>query len=133
MVDRQNFFPDQAMDAGIWWWYPIPLDGADGELLDGGQEKIGENAGATGVAHHSTTSKKPLWIAIQSYQHPKKDAQFPTPAEYRCMAYLSIINKVRGLWFYTGSGQKDFYGHQAGILNKPEEGHLGLCRSLTSI
>ena len=35
MVDRRNFFPDQAMDAGIWWWYPIPLDGEDGEPLEG--------------------------------------------------------------------------------------------------
>ena len=42
MVDRRDFFPDQAMDAGIWWWYPIPLDGADGEPLEGhekGQRK----------------------------------------------------------------------------------------------
>ncbi len=128
MVDRQNFFPDQAMDAGIWWWYPIPLDGADGEPING-QEKVSKMLEPPAWLT-TTTSKKPLWIAIQSYQHPKKDAQFPTPAEYRCMAYLSIINKVRGLWFYTGSGQKDFYGHQAGILNKPEEGHWDYVKQL---
>ncbi|MDB6058180.1 MAG: hypothetical protein JWO95_2024 [Verrucomicrobiales bacterium] len=128
MVDRRNFFPDQAMDAGIWWWYPIPLDGADGEALEG-QEKAAKMLQPPSWLT-TTTSKKPLWIAIQSYQHPKKDARFPTPAEYRCMAYLSIINNVRGLWFYTGSGQKDFYGHGAGILNKPEEGHWDYVRKL---
>jgi Uri superfamily endonuclease len=128
MVDRRNFFPNQAMDAGIWWWYPIPLDGADGEPLNG-QEKPAKLLEAPAWLT-TTTSKKPLWIAIQSYQHPKKDARFPTPAEYRCMAYLSIINGVRGLWFYTGSGQKDFYGRPAGLLNKPEEGHWDYVKKL---
>ena len=46
------------------------------------------------------------------------------------MAYLSIINKARGLWFYTGSGQRDFYGRPAGILNKPEEGHWDYVQKL---
>ncbi|MGZ5543287.1 MAG: hypothetical protein ACXWIU_01325 [Limisphaerales bacterium] len=128
MVDRRNFFPDQAMDAGIWWWYPIPLDGDDGEPLDG-QEKVAKMLEPPQWLT-TTTSKKPLWIAIQSYQHPKKDARFPTPAEYRCMAYLSIINHVRGLWFYTGSGQRDFDGNPAGILNKPEEGHWTYVKQL---
>jgi hypothetical protein len=128
MVDRRNFFPDQAMDAGIWWWYPIPLDGADGEPLDG-QEKPAQILQPPAWLT-TTTSKKPLWIAMQSYQHPKKDARFPTPAEYRCMAYLSIINDVRGLWFYTGSGQKDFYGRPAGLLNKPVEGHWDYVQTL---
>ncbi len=128
MVDRRDFFPDQAMNAGIWWWYPIPLDGMDGEPLEG-HEKASVNLEPPGWLT-TTFSKKPLWIAIQSYQHPKKDARFPTPAEYRCMAYLSIINKVRGLWFYTGSGQRDFYGRPAGILNKPEEGHWDYVKKL---
>ena len=128
MVDRRNFFPDQAMDAGIWWWYPIPLDGADGEPLDGQEKPSVMLEPPAWLA--TTLSKKPLWIAIQSYQHPKKDARFPTPAEYRCMAYLSVINKARGLWFYTGSGQRDFYGRPAGILNKPEEGHWDYVQKL---
>jgi hypothetical protein len=128
MVDRRNFFPDQAMDAGIWWWYPIPLDGADGEPLDGHDQPAKMLEPPSWLT--TTTSKKPLWIAIQSYQHPKKDAPFPTPAQYRCMAYLSIINNAHGLWFYTGSGQRDFYGRPAGILNKPEEGHWDYVKQL---
>jgi hypothetical protein len=128
MGDSRNFFPDQAMDAGIWWWYPIPLDGADGDPLQG-HEKEGAILEPPAWLT-TTTSKKPLWIAIQSYQHPKKDAQFPTPEEYRSMAYLSIINGVRGLWFYTGSGQRDFYGHGAGLLNKPIEGHWDYVQKL---
>ena len=47
------------------------------------------------------------------------------------MAYLSIINGVKGLWFYTGSGQKDFDGKPAGIFNKPEEGHWAYVQTLT--
>src|SRR4051794_26606890 len=78
----------------------------------------------------TTWSKKPLWIAIQSYEHQNKEGRFPTPAEYRCMAYLSIINGVKGLYFYTGSGQKDFQGKPAGLLNKTKEGHWDYVRSL---
>jgi hypothetical protein len=129
-TDRRDFFPDPYMDAGIWWWYPIPLKDPDGNGLAEGQEK--KAAMLTPPSWLTTTvSKKPLWIAIQSYQHPSRDARFPTPAEYRCMAYLSIINGVKGLWFYTGSGQRDFEGKPAGILNKPEEGHWAYVRTLT--
>jgi hypothetical protein len=117
--DRRDFFPDNCMDVGIWWWYPIPLHAPDASGVD----SENKNAGLLQPPPWLTTthSKKPLWIAIQSYQQPRKDARFPTPAEYRCMAYLSIINGVKGLWFYTGSGQRDSQGKPAGLLNKPRK------------
>ncbi|HOX56633.1 MAG TPA: hypothetical protein PLC99_07055 [Verrucomicrobiota bacterium] len=126
--DRRDFFPDACMDIGIWWWYPIPLKGPDGN----GLEERNKPAGVLQPPSWLTTthSKKPLWIAIQSYQHPRLDARFPTPAEYRCMAYLSIINGVKGLWFYTGSGQRDYYGKPAGLLNKPNEAHWDYVQKL---
>jgi hypothetical protein len=125
-VDRRDFFPDQAMDIGIWWWYPIPLKDKDENGVDLGAKKLLQPP-----AWLTTTwSKRPLWIAIQSYQHKSQDGRFPTPAEYRCMAYLSIINGVKGIWFYTGSGQKDFEGKPAGILNKPVEGRWDYIKSL---
>ena len=126
--DRRNFFPDDCMDAGIWWWYPIPLHAPDGNGLE-------EPAKSTTLLQPpswltTTPSKKPLWIAIQAYQQPRKDSRFPTPAEYRCLAYLSLINGVKGLWFYTGSGQRDWQGKPAGLLNKPEEGHWDYVQQL---
>ena len=117
--DRRNFFPDDCMDVGIWWWYPIPFRTPDGNGLEG-NEKFGDVLQPPSWLT-TTLSKKPLWIAIQAYEKPRKDARFPTPAEYRCMAYLSIISGVKGLWFYTGSGQKDWRGKPAGLLNKPKE------------
>jgi hypothetical protein len=126
--DRSDFFPDPYMDAGIWWWYPIPLKDADGNGLDGREKSTGLLNPPPWLT--TTKSKKPLWIAIQSYQHPSKDARFPTPAEYRCMAYLPIINGVKGLWFYTGSGQRDYQGKPSGLLNKPEEGHWDYVQKL---
>jgi hypothetical protein len=128
--DRSDFFPDACMDAGIWWWYPIPLKEPDGNGLDGREKTSGLLQAPAWLT--TTKSKKPLWIAIQSYQHPSKDGRFPTPAEYRCMAYLSIINGVKGLWFYTGSGQKDYQGKPAGLLNKLEEGHWDYVQKLVS-
>jgi hypothetical protein len=46
------------------------------------------------------------------------------------MAYLSIISGAKGLFFYTGSGQRDFEGKPAGILNKPELGHWDYVKAL---
>ncbi len=127
-VDRRDFFPDACMDAGIWWWYPIPLKGPDGNGLENRDKPTGRLEPPSWLT--TTISKKPLWIAIQSYQHPRLDARFPTPAEYRAMAYLSIINGVKALWFYTGSGQRDYYGKPAGLLNKPEEAHWDYVQKL---
>ena len=127
-VDRRNFFPDPDMDVGIWWWYPIPLKEPDGNGLEGGA-----NAGKLLEPPSwltTTLSKKPLWIAVQSYQKPSKDARFPTPEEYRAQAYLSIINGVKGLFFYVGYGQKDYQGKPAGLLNKPEEAHWDYVKKL---
>ena len=127
-TDRRDFFPDACMDAGIWWWYPIPLKEPDGNGLEGGQRVAGILEPPPWLT--TTISKKPLWIAIQSYQKPSKEARFPTPAEYRCMAYLSIINGVKGLFFYTGSGQHDFNKKPSGLLNKLTEGHWDYVQKL---
>jgi hypothetical protein len=126
--DRRNFFPDGCMDIGIWWWYPIPLRHPDGNGLEG-NEKFGDVLQPPSWLT-TTLSKKPLWIAIQAYEKPRKGARFPTPAEYRCMAYLSIINGVKGLWFYTGSGQRDWQGKPAGLLNKRQESHWDYVQKL---
>jgi hypothetical protein len=126
--DRRDFFPDACMDIGIWWWYPIPLKGPDGNGLDGRGKVSGNLEPPAWLT--TTHSKRPLWIAVQAYQQPRKDAPFPTPAEYRCLAYLSIIDGVKGLWFYTGSGQRDYQGKPAGLLNKPDEGHWDYVQKL---
>lgn len=127
-TDRRNLFPDDCMDAGIWWWYPIPLHAPDGNGLDGREPGAGLLQPPSWLT--TTQSRKPLWIAIQSYQQPRRDGRFPTPVEYRAMAYLSVIAGVKGLWFYTGSGQRDWQGKPAGLLNKPAEGHWDYVRQL---
>jgi hypothetical protein len=126
--DRSDFFAEPDMDAGIWWWYPIPIRTSQANALERDEAKNGFMEPPSWLT--TTIAKKPLWIAIQSYQKPKADARFPTPAEYRCMAYLSIINGVKGLFFYTGSGQRDHDGKPSGLLNKPEEGHWNYVRTL---
>jgi hypothetical protein len=128
--DRRNFFPDACMDVGIWWWYPIPLKEPDGNGLEGGANPRGLLDPPSWLT--TTLSRKPLWIAIQAYQKPSLEARFPTPAEYRCQAYLSIINGAKGLFFYTGSGERDHEGKPAGLLNKPVEGHWDYVKQLAA-
>ncbi|HEY3913061.1 MAG TPA: hypothetical protein VGN61_01135 [Verrucomicrobiae bacterium] len=117
LKDRRNFFPDTDMDAGIWWWYPIPLR-TNQPLLEPPSWLT------------ATATKKPLWIAIQAYVQPWEHSRYPTPAEYRSMAYLSIINGVKGLFFYTGSGERDFHHKPAGLLNQPEHSHWDYVQTL---
>jgi hypothetical protein len=116
------------MDIGIWWWYPIPLGKPDGNGIQG-NEKYGDRLEPPAWLT-TTSSKKPLWIAIQSYEKPEKGTRFPTPTEYRCMAYLAIIHNVKALWFYTGYGQRDWQGKPSGLLNKQNEGHWDYVQSL---
>jgi len=129
-TDRRDFFPDDSMDAGIWWWYPIPLKEPDGNGLNeaGNAAELLEPPSWLTTTH----SKKPLWIAIQAYKKSSKDARFPTPEEYRCQAYLSIINGVKGLFFYTGFGERDYQGKPAGMLNQPELAHWPYVQKLAS-
>jgi hypothetical protein len=115
--DRRDFFPDACMDAGIWWWYPIPL-ATNTTLLEPPSWLT------------TTLSKKPLWIAIQAYETPWKNSRYPTPAEYRSMAYLSIINGVKGLFLYTGAGEHDYQKKPAGLLNQPENSHWDYVQKL---
>ena len=126
--DQRSFFPDYYMDIGIWWWYPIPLGKPDGNGISG-NEKNGDRLEPPPWLT-TTLSKKPLWIAIQSYEKPDKGTRFPTPTEYRCMAYLAIINDVKGLWFYTGHGERDWQGKPSGLLNKETEGHWDYVQTL---
>jgi hypothetical protein len=128
--DRSDFFAEPDMDAGIWWWYPIPIRAPETNGLEGNEAGSGFMEPPSWLT--TTIAKKSLWIAIQSYQKPKADGRFPTPAEYRCMAYLSIIKGVKGLFFYTGSGQKDVDGKPSGLLNKPKEGHWNYVRKLVT-
>jgi hypothetical protein len=112
------------MDIGIWWWYPIPVREATGNELKE------ENLLQPPAWLTNGLCKKPLWIAIQAYQQPWKKSRFPTPAEYRCESYLSIIKGVKGLWFYTGYGERDFLGNPSGLLNRPEVGHWDYVQKL---
>lgn len=115
--DQRNFFPEASMDVGVWWWYPIPLKSTVPIL-------------APPAWLTNTSTKKPLWIAIQSYEQPWAHSRYPTPAEYRAMAYLSIIKGVKALFFYTGSGERDVHGKPAGVLDQRELSHWDYVQSL---
>ena len=46
---------------------------------------------------------KPIWVGVQSYNKGGPKNRYPTPAEYRAQAYLSIIHGAKGLMWYGGS------------------------------
>jgi hypothetical protein len=115
-TNHGDYFPSADMDIGIWWWYPFPLKAA--EPLD------------PPVWLTNGLCPKPLWVAIQAYKQPFKDSRYPTPSEYRDQAYLSIINGVKGLFFYTGFGEHDYHHQLAGLLNQPEASHWEYVKTL---
>lgn len=118
-VDRSFFFPESLMDVGIWWYYPIPMEANPDEPAPAKKRDL------TFIPPSfltNYTGDKPLWIAIQCYKQPRIDGRYPTRAEYRQMCYMPIVYGAKGIAFYTGSGQLDYYKKASGILNNPEQG-----------
>ncbi len=117
-VERSFFFPDSMMDVGVWWYYPIPME------PNPEQPAPEIKSDLTFIPPNwltNYTGNKPLWIAIQSFKQPRIDGRYPTRAEYRLMCYLPVVYGIKGLAFYTGSGQLDYYKKASGILNNPEQ------------
>ena len=128
LPDRRDIFPADQMDIGMWWWYPFPLN----ERNDTGMELEGDRFGSGAELIPppflaQPTTNKPIWVGIQAY---KKDAKsrYPTPAEYRAQAYLSIIHGARGVMWYGGSVDGGVYlnlneGHWNDLKNLATELH----------
>ncbi len=119
MKDRSFFFPESMMDVGIWWYYPIPMEPNPEAPAP---EKKSDLTFTPPTWLTDYAGGKPLWIAIQCYKQPRIDGRYPTRAEYRQMCYLPIVYGAKGIAFYTGSGQLDYYKKPSGIFNNPEEG-----------
>lgn len=125
--DSAGMLPDDSMDIGIWWWYPF-----------GGPDPFSDPPKGTPPGRlepplwlGQTESKKPLWVGLQAYKDVnKRGHRFPTPEEYQCMAYTSLIVGARGLIYFIGSGMAGPDGQGNGILNKPEEGNWAYLKSL---
>lgn len=111
---KPDFFPDTEMDMGMWWWYPLPLKAREANALEGEDAGTGDALELPTFLTQSTT-KKPLWVGVQSYKKGDK-SRYPTPEEYRCQAYYGLIGGAKGLMWYGGSVT-------GGIFLNPEEGH----------
>ena len=129
VTDRSNFFPLDSMDLGMWWWYPFPLPAAasktgQGDALQGEETLRGsELVPPTFLTQRNTD--KPLWVGVQSYKKPAKEARYPTPDEYRAQAYIALIHGARGLMWYGGSVN-------GGLYLAPEEGHWDDLKTLVT-
>ncbi len=84
-------------DIALVWTDPIPESGPEtvGMLLDEAREAV---------------APRPVWAIIQTVGHawswdktlPKTEAgRPPTPAEHRCMRYLSLVHGARGILDYA--------------------------------
>jgi hypothetical protein len=126
--DRSHMLPTDLMDAGIWWWYPTPPRNAPVV-----EDYEGENAGPAleyvpPAFLVQTETTKPLWIALQCYKKPDTtDARYPSAAEYRCQAYLSLACGAKGLFYYTGYGESG-----GGVFHHEEEGHWNALKTLVT-
>ena len=109
LPDRRDIFPADQMDVGMWWWYPFPLN----ERNDTGMELEGDKFGSGAELIPppflaQPTTSKPIWVGIQAYKKVAK-SRYPTLAECRAQAYLSIIHGARGLMWYGGSVEGGIY------------------------
>ena len=117
--DRSRMFPLDQMDLGMWWWYPFPLKRGGPTASRPDDALQGEQAGSGMLleppAFLNAPTDKPIWVGIQAYKKPGPN-RYPTPAEYRAQAYLSVIAGAKGLMWPGGSVT-------GGAFLKPDEAH----------
>jgi hypothetical protein len=123
--ERRDLFPADAMDLGMWWWYPFPLGGSKtASALEGDEGPRGAELVPPSFLVNAET-KKPIWVGVQSYKKPQSWARYPNPTEYRLQAYTAIIHGAKGLMWYGGSVT-------GGLFLKPDEGHWEYLQQLVA-
>jgi hypothetical protein len=121
--ERRDLFPVDAMDLGMWWWYPFPLGGATtASALEGDEGPRGLELVPPSFLVNAET-EKPIWVGVQSYKKPQPWARYPNPLEYRAQAYVALIHGAKGLMWYGGSVT-------GGLFGKPDEGHWDYLQQL---
>ena len=78
----------KVLDVSAPYLYPVPYQPV---------RSVGE---AVERANTATGGKKPLLPILQLFTWQAKD-RYPTPAELRCMAYLSLIHGANGIGYYS--------------------------------
>ena len=99
-VDRSRFFRNDLMDIGMWWYYPIPLNASAKPSALLGREA--DDGLTLNPPSFMTSTKKPLWLGMQAYVPDVPGGRLPTEAEFRCLAYIAIVNGAKGLLYYMG-------------------------------
>jgi hypothetical protein len=80
----------KVLDVSAPYLYPIPYQPI---------RSVGE---AVERARTATGGKKPLLPILQLFTWQAKD-RYPTPAELKCMVYLSLIHGAKGIGYYSYS------------------------------
>jgi hypothetical protein len=83
-----------VLDVSAPYLYPIPY------------QPVGSVGEAVKRANAATGGKKPLLPILQLFTWEAKD-RYPTPAELKCMVYLSLIHGADGIGYYS-------YNHVSG-------------------
>jgi hypothetical protein len=78
----------QTIDVAAPYLYPVPY------------QPVGSVGEAVGRASAATQGKKPLLPVLQIFKWNATD-RYPTPAELRCMVFLSLIHGAKGIGFYS--------------------------------
>lgn len=78
----------QVLDVAAPYLYPIPHQPV---------QSVGK---AVGRAASASGGKKPVLPILQLFVWDGKD-RYPTPAELKCMVYLSLIHGARGIGYYS--------------------------------
>jgi len=78
----------KVLDVSAPYLYPVPYQPV---------RSVGE---ALGRADAASAGRKPLLPVLQLFAWKPED-RYPTPAELKCMAYLSLIHGADGLGYYS--------------------------------
>lgn len=77
-----------AIDVSAPYLYPVPY------------QPVSSVGDAMARARKASDAKKPLLPVLQIFIWEPKD-RYPTPAELRCMAFLSLVEGAHGIGYYS--------------------------------
>lgn len=77
-----------ALDVSAPYLYPVPY------------QPISSVGDAVARARKASDGKKPVIPVLQIFVWDAKD-RYPTPAELRCMAFLSLVEGAQGIGYYS--------------------------------
>jgi hypothetical protein len=132
--DRSELLPAGAHGSGMWWWYPIPPGGAQGDALAGEELTKAASARPAQFPHPGENRQSRSWVGSSVVQEAEKlrpilhVERIPRPGLHRGHP------RRQGLMWYGGSvRRRHLPGPQGRQLGLPQDPRPRAARDVAGV